>query len=86
MNGVPANVALNPLAAAVFEVLEQYTVFPWPVLSTQCKRLALDPANLSVADLERLAPLLAQGVARFTTPAHESAVKSKLAALVARFR
>ncbi|MBL8679115.1 MAG: hypothetical protein JNK05_08105 [Myxococcales bacterium] len=86
MIGVPPGVTLNALSSAVFHALEEYTVFPWSVLSTQCKRIGIDPSNLTVIELERVSPLLAQGVARFTTPAHEVAVKAKLAALIASNR
>ena len=67
-SALPPGVSLSHLSEQVFEVLARYTTFPWPVLSTQCKRLGLDPAFLTSADLRRLIPLLTAGVARFTSP------------------
>ena len=60
--GLPAHVRLTPLAEQVFAVLERYTAFPWPVLSTQCKRANVDPAALGPDGLRQFIPLLEAGV------------------------
>jgi hypothetical protein len=81
LTGVPVGVVLSPLAREVFRVLQGHTAFPWPVLSTQCKRHNLDLATFSPADLILVIPHLASGVGRFTSPAHEAAVRRDLQAL-----
>ena len=81
LTGVPAGATLSPLAREVFQVLQGHTAFPWPVLSTQCKRLNIDLAVFSAADLAHVTPQLAASVGRFTSPAHEAAVKRDLLAL-----
>jgi hypothetical protein len=82
LTGVPEGVTLSPLARDVFLVLQEHTAFPWPVLSAQCKRLGFDVATLSPPDLVAVLPLLAVGVGRFTSPAHEAAVRAGLQALL----
>jgi len=64
----PAGIELNALSESVFDILVNYTAFPWPLLQTQAKRVAADPAALGRTDLARLVKPLAQGVARFNTP------------------
>lgn len=82
MSELPAGVQLNPLGILVFRVLQSYTVFPWPVLSTQCKRLGIEPSTMTAAQLTALVPALAAGVARFTTPLNEPLVRQDLEALL----
>jgi hypothetical protein len=82
LTGVPEGVVLSPVAREVYLVLQQHTAFPWPVLLTQCKRLGFDVAQLTSSDLTVVLPLLAAGVGRFTSPAHESAVRAGLQALL----
>lgn len=86
LTGLPDGVTLNALSREVYLVLQKYTVFPWPVLSTQCKRLAIDPVNITIDDLGRLITPLAVGVARFTSPAHETTVRNKLTAVLTAAR
>ena len=64
----PAGIELNALSTSVFEVLVEFTAFPWPLLRTQAKRVRADPANLGRTALARLVEPLASGVARFNTP------------------
>jgi hypothetical protein len=73
---------LNTLSTQIFELLARYTMFPWPVLKTQCERAGIDPFHLTPADLdEQLLDKLAAGVARFTSPAKGAEVRGELAAL-----
>ena len=57
----------SPTSRQVFELLKQYTVFPWPVLMEQCTRGKLGPANLQPGDLAILGPLLVKAIARFVS-------------------
>lgn len=84
MNGAvfPPGVSLVPLSREVFQVLARHTAFPWPVLSTQCKRQGVDPGALTAADLRGLIPHLASGVARFTSPDRGEQVRVELLALL----
>jgi hypothetical protein len=75
-------VELGSLSERVFDVLSRYTVFPWPVMMAQAKRMQLDPAALTPSDLERLLPRLVEGVERFTSPEKAEAVRLELEALV----
>jgi len=79
-HGAPG--ALSEFSAKVYEVLSRYTAFPWPVMAAQCRRLKLDPANLSAASLQQAAGLLSEGVARFTSPEKGQAVAEELRALM----
>ena len=80
----PEGIELNELSAAVFEILSDFTVFPWPVLKTQAGRLELDPAALRMQDLEPLIERLARGVERFTSPETGAAVEQQLRTLLRR--
>ena len=86
LKNLPTGVQLNALSASVFEVLEQHTAFPWPVLAAQCKRYGRDPENLSPADLDELIVHLANGVARFTSPEKGETVQRDLAAVLRQHR
>lgn len=81
LTGLPEGVALNALSERVYRAMQEHTAFPWAVLSAQCKRLNVDPTALSRESLEKLAPLLAAGVGRFTSPAAQSAVLRTLQSL-----
>jgi hypothetical protein len=81
LSALPEGVELNELARAVFDVLAQHTAFPWPVLSTQAKRLGVDLATLTRAQLVSLIPLIAASVGRFTSPAKQEIVRRDLAKL-----
>jgi hypothetical protein len=74
----PPGVELGELSQQVFDILAEYTVFPWPVLLAQAGRVGADAQNLSHADLERIGPKLAQGVARFTSPEKGAAVLQRI--------
>ncbi len=74
----PPGVVLAPLSARVFQVLAQYTAFPWPVMLAQCRRHDIDPALLSPSDLVKVLPHLVEGVARFTSPEKGEAVREAL--------
>jgi hypothetical protein len=77
----PPGVELGGLSQQVFEVLAEYTAFPWPVLLAQASRVGVDPKHLTRADLERIGPRLAEGVARFTSPEKGAAVLARIRAL-----
>jgi len=72
---------LTPLAGMVFDVLSKYTAFPWPVLSTQCKRVGVEPGSMRPADLDKVIELLSDGVAKFTTPEKGESVRRELSLL-----
>lgn len=74
----PRGVTLNPLSERVFDVLSEFTAFPWPLLKTQAERIKCDPANLGRPALERLIEPLARGVARFNTPEAGRSVQQAL--------
>ena len=74
----PKGVTLNPLSMRVFDLLSQFTAFPWPLLKTQAERIDCDPANLGHTALQRLIAPLAKGVARFNTPEAGEAVETAL--------
>jgi hypothetical protein len=74
----PKGVTLNPLSMRVFDLLSQFTAFPWPLLKTQAERIDCDPANLGLASLELLIAPLGKGVARFNTPEAGQAVQQAL--------
>lgn len=78
----PPGIAFNALSEAVFEVLSDYTAFPWPVMLAQCKRVAADPANLTKKTLSDAMPHLVMGVARFTSPEKGARVEQALRALL----
>lgn len=80
----PSGVRLGPLSERVFDVLSRYTVFPWPVMMAQSKRLQIDAASLTAGDLDRLVPRLVEGVERFTSPEKAAAVREELEQLVSR--
>jgi hypothetical protein len=80
----PPGVSLGPLSAEVFAILAEYTAFPWPVLKTQATRHDFDPTNLTAQQLRAIAGLLADGVARFTSPGSGAKVRDALQELLAR--
>ena len=82
LSKLPRGVVLGPLSERVFAVLERHTAFPWPVLTVQCKRLGIDPSNVSPTELPALIPLLVTGVERFTSPANAEAVRLELEVLL----
>jgi hypothetical protein len=80
----PSGVTFNALSESVFDILAEYTAFPWAILTTQAKRVNVDPAALTPADLPALIDLLAEGVGRFTSPEKRDRVRAKLLALAQR--
>jgi len=78
----PKGLELSEVSAAVFEILSEYTAFPWPVLMAQAQRRGVVPESLTIADLEVLLPLLARGVERFTSPEAGEKVRERLSALI----
>lgn len=73
--------ALNALSEQVFEVLANYTAFPWPIMMSQCKRCRVDPVALTPATLKEAIPHLSSSVARFTSPQKGEQVRIDLEAL-----
>ena len=84
LKDLPAGVVLNALSAEVFEVLSRHTVFPWPVMAAQCKRVHVDPQNLGKEELAKALPYLATGVGRFTDPTKAAATERELQTLLKR--
>ena len=80
----PKGVQFNELSETVFTILEQYTAFPWAILSAQAKRVGAAPDALTPVDLKRLIEPLAVGVGRYTSPEKEEAVKGALTTLARR--
>lgn len=78
---LPPGIELGPLSREVFDILAEHTAFPWPVLLAQALRIGADAPNLLHSDLERLAPRLADGVARFTSPDKGESVRARILAL-----
>lgn len=78
LSRLPPGIALNPLSQRVVDLLERNTVFPWPVLMAQCKRFNVDPAALTPATLAPVVDAIADGVARFTSPAKGDEVRRAL--------
>jgi hypothetical protein len=64
----PSDVKLARLSQRVFDVLAEYTSFPWPVMQAQCRRVGVDPTNLSPEDLSAVTDYMAKAVERFTSP------------------
>ena len=75
-------VAPGALSARVAEVLGRYTSFPWPILIAQCRRVELDPENLTKEGLRRVLPHLVNGVARFTSPDNGERAEQELQKLL----
>jgi len=82
LTGLPAGVTLNALSERAYRAMQEHTAFPWAVLSAQCRRAGVDPAALTPEALKKIAPQLAAGVGRFTSPAQQQAVLRALEALV----
>ncbi len=65
---LPEDTVLVGTSRAVFKVLARHTMFPWAILKTQCKLLAIDPCTLHRTQLDTLIERLVPAVARFTSP------------------
>lgn len=74
--------ALGPLAISVYEVLERYTAFPWPVLKSQCRKNGVDPTQLTPATLGAVIQDLALAVGRFNSMTSGLAVRRELVSLL----
>lgn len=73
---------LSGFAAQVFDVLAEHTMFPWPVMKTQCERAGVDPFMLSAAHLKKpLLDSLTASIARFTSTAKGERARMSLEAL-----
>lgn len=79
---LPPGVTLNALSGKVYDVLAQFTAFPWPIMLTQCKRVGADPARLTREDLTRALPLIVTGVGRFTDPDKAASTEQELTRLL----
>ena len=78
----PRDVELGALSAKVFDILAQYTAFPWPVLKAQSRRMDAAPENLDAEQLAKLLEHLVRGVERFTSPETGERVRADLQALL----
>jgi len=77
----PDNVQLSAFARRVFDILADHTSFPWAVMLAQCKKVGVDPAKLSPADLNKAKELMANAVGQFTSPAVRDHVLRELTSL-----
>ena len=77
---------INAIGNDALEVLERYTMFPWPMLKTQVERNEADPLNLTVDDLERTIDVLREAIARFSSPEKGQKAAEELRALVTKLR
>jgi hypothetical protein len=74
----------NSFGQKIFDLVGQYTKFPAPVLTAQCKACGLNPAALEPADLDRLVGPVCHAVAQFTSPQKAALLEANLDALRAR--
>jgi len=72
----PADVGV--FAGRVLDVLERYTMFPWPLLKTQAERNGCDPLGLTPEDLPALLDDVEVALARFTSPEKATAAMNEL--------
>jgi hypothetical protein len=77
----PDGVHLNALSTAVFDVLARFTAFPWPIMLAQCKRVNVDPSELTADGLRKALPFIVHGVERFTDPVKAGQAEEELSSL-----
>jgi DNA-binding protein YbaB len=75
---LPSDVTLGSFSKKVCEILRKRVALGWAILSTRCAQADLDPEMLKPEDLEHLTPLLADGVARFTSPQNGEMLRNDL--------
>ena len=71
----------NHLAHTLAEIVESYCFFPGPILTTQCKRIGKNVGNITLDDLDALAPNIARSVENFTNPQKAETVRKAIVAL-----
>ncbi|MEM9069794.1 MAG: hypothetical protein AAGE52_14875 [Myxococcota bacterium] len=79
---LPEGVILGELSEKVFDVLQEHTSFPWPVMQAQCKRVGIDPTSLSKEELATMVVYFADAVGRFTSPERRQSVLAELSTLL----
>lgn len=67
---------LSDLSRQVYAIVAQHTAFPWPLLTTRCRRLGVDAASLTAADIRTVTQPLALAVAQVSTP--RAAIRMRL--------
>lgn len=75
---------LSPLSSQVLDVLQRYTMFPWPLLKTQADRHGVDGAILDDANLHLLLDDVTKGLERFGSVEKAAAARTELLALMKR--
>lgn len=70
----------------MLDVLERYTMFPWPLLKTQAERVLLDPVHLDVDALALVLDDLAKSLGRFTSTDKSERARNELNELLVKLR
>jgi hypothetical protein len=70
----------------VLDILERYTMFPWPLLKTQTERVLLDPVHLDADALALVLDDLARSLARFTSVDRAEHARNELNELLVTLR
>lgn len=86
MKSAKRPLGLGPVSAAALDVLERYTMFPWPLLKTQAERMLLDPINLDADALALLMNELCDALASITSAEKAAVARKELSELLARLR
>ena len=76
-----APAGLSPFSREVFDLIAKYTMFPWPIMTAQCKRGNVDPMLLDRASLAKVLPFIVEGVGSFTSPAKAQQIQADLTRL-----
>lgn len=58
---------VSEITNATLDVLERYTMFPWPLLKTQAEKLLLDPKQLDADGLSLCVDEIHAALNRFTS-------------------
>jgi hypothetical protein len=69
---------LSSFSKEVFDVVAKYTMFAWPVLTAQCRRVNVDPMHLDKESLTKIIKFVADGVGLFTSPDKARQIESDL--------
>ena len=77
---------VGAVSAQALDVLERYTMFPWPLLKTQSERRGFDPKQLDVSALAACLDELVAGIARFTSAEKADRARQELASLIDSLR
>jgi len=72
---------MNDLAKRLHALIGQYTAFPGPILTAQCKYIKKTPSTIEPADLEKLSTYIGRAVALFSNPAKGQELEKAIARL-----